>query len=94
VDSSSTKLAREALEGKQVEVEIVFTSGLKPGEMMYMKLTLSGTLISSYQTSGSARSDDVIETFTLNFADVKFETFGNAEGDSAEGISVYDLGGS
>ena len=95
-DSSSPKLAREAVESHGGEVTIVFTKGLKPGEMMYLRLTLSNALISNYSIQGSAGSGSATESFTLNFSDIKFENFGDndptATGYDANG-PVYDLRG-
>lgn len=67
-DSTSTDLFKEALSGREKEVTIVF---VKDGQE-YLRITLKGTLISSYNTSGAGGGDRPLETFTLNFTEITF----------------------
>jgi type VI protein secretion system component Hcp len=67
-DSSSVGLHRAAQVGTAADVEIHLTSGLKPGEAAYLKLTLKSAFITGYNLSGSVGSGSVIESLTLNFA--------------------------
>lgn len=70
-DSSSPGLHRAAQNGTAVDVEIHLTSGLKPGEVANLKVTLKSAFITGYQMSGSVASGSVIESLTLSFAEAQ-----------------------
>ena len=66
-DSTSVLLFQESLTGKSVEATIDF---VKEG-VVYLRVTMKGTLISSYQFGGTG--DRPAESLTLNFEKVEFE---------------------
>ncbi len=67
-DCSSVHLFSEALTGKGGTVFIDF---VKDGAV-YLRLTMSNTLIASYNISGSGR--DAMESLSLNFTSVEFKS--------------------
>jgi len=76
-DNSSTDLFRESLkgEGKKAEVHFVHTTGAE--SRLYLKLTLTDTLISGYSISSGG--DLPSESLSLNFTKIKWEFFGTTK---------------
>jgi type VI protein secretion system component Hcp len=72
-DTISPLLFQEALNGKPVDVEIDFVGGTPPAR--YLKFKLTGAMITSYSISGNGGEQaKPIETFTLNYQTVVWET--------------------
>ncbi len=69
VDSASVLLYQQALKGEPVSAVIDYVRGEGNGGV-YLRIAMSGTLIASYQTSGSGGS--ATETLTLNFEKIEF----------------------
>ncbi|MGE5276873.1 MAG: Hcp family type VI secretion system effector [Acidobacteriota bacterium] len=67
MDSASTHLFRESLDGKGVDVVIDF---VKDGTV-YLQVNLSNTLIASYSISGRGRNS--MESLSLNFTKIEFK---------------------
>ena len=72
-DSASTALFREALNGHGKLIVIAFVKG---DESVYLRIVLQDTLISSYSMSGhgGASHDRPMESLSLNFTKVTYET--------------------
>jgi len=72
-DSASTALFREALSGSGKLIVIAFVKG---DATAYLQIVLQNTLISSYSVSGHGgdNHDRPMESLSLNFAKVTYET--------------------
>jgi hypothetical protein len=77
----SPALAKAANDGRAMTVEIVL-----PGEKV-VRLTLTGAIISAYQTSGGGRSGD-IETWTLDFQGIERSVEGGEDSGLTEETSA------
>jgi type VI secretion system secreted protein Hcp len=91
-DVATPKLLNEALQGEGVTVEVDFCKTDKGVLEVYLKVTLTNTLISGY--SCSSGGDRPSESLSLNFTKVEYKNTGmGAAGDtgSPEGVT-YDLG--
>ncbi|PPE70803.1 type VI secretion system tube protein Hcp [Caldimonas thermodepolymerans] len=73
VDKSSPTLMLACCNGKHFKeaVLVVRKAGEKPLE--YLKITMKEVLVSSISTGGSGGDDRLVESITLNFAEVKVE---------------------
>lgn len=67
-DSASVALQREAISGTQVTAFIDFVDA---GGSVFLRLEMSGTLISSYSVSSGG--DSPSESLTLNFTKIEFK---------------------
>lgn len=67
-DGASVALQREALTGKAVDAVIDFVDG---GGSVFLRLELSGTMISSWSITGGG--DTPTESLTLNFTKIEFK---------------------
>ena len=72
-DDASTALFKESLDGTGKLIVIVF---VKEDGTTYMKLVLQNTLILSYSVSGHGgdASSGPMESFSLNFSNITYET--------------------
>jgi type VI secretion system secreted protein Hcp len=76
-DTTSTALFRESLTGSGKKVVIEFVKGDPPTP--YMRVALDDVLISSFSVSGhgGGNSAKPLESLSLNFSRVKYETTAN-----------------
>lgn len=74
LDKSSPKIAEAVCSGKvfpKVEIELT-ASYTDAGRVTYYRYELKNVLVSSYQVSGTAQSEEVpSESFSLNFEEIK-----------------------
>lgn len=71
LDTSSTKLLTEALQGEGVPVIIDFCKTEKGSLVVYLELTLTNTMVSGYSLSSGG--DKPSESFSLNFTKIEFK---------------------
>jgi type VI secretion system secreted protein Hcp len=90
-DSSSNKLLGEAYQGEGADCEIDFCKTDKGKLEIYLKFTLSNTMISGFSTSSGG--DRPSESLSLNFTKVetKLFSFGADDADSQPDAITYDL---
>jgi type VI secretion system secreted protein Hcp len=92
MDFSSADLFQESLRGKGKPCEIDFVRSTQDqGMALYLKLTLTNTMISSYSTSSGG--DKPTESLSLNFTKIeyKYVPTDEAHADSKPKIYTYDL---
>jgi type VI secretion system secreted protein Hcp len=90
---ASPQMAKAVVSGEHIKKVVFhdFTAATKKGnETVYLKITLSDCLITSYQVSGNSGSDALpMESISIAFAKIEFAYVG---GDSALSNSfTYDL---
>ncbi len=96
IDKSTPKLMLSCLTGKHFTGDTILSvrkAGDKP--YVYLKITLTKSLISSVSTGGSGGEDRLTENVSINFAKVKVEYFkqGDDGSVSADGDFTFDVEG-
>lgn len=100
IDKSTPKLMLSCLTGKHFTGDTVLSvrkagqsaTGASAG-YVYLKITLTKSLISSVSTGGSGGEDRLTENLSINFAKVKVEYFKQADDGSvaADGDFTFDV---
>lgn len=71
-DASSPYLSLACMQGKAFdEVIISFRQDSGEAHLDYLKITLTNVVISSYSLNGSAMGEEISDSFTLSFEEVK-----------------------
>ncbi len=76
VDTSTPQIMMNLASGKHFPGDTILSVSKASGEgkpLLYLTITMTDTLITSYTTGGSGGEDRVTENITLNFAEVKFK---------------------
>jgi type VI secretion system secreted protein Hcp len=91
-DSTSTWLFRQALQGEGVTVQIDFMKAAEISSTPYLTIKLQEALISSYQLSGQRGGGSLapMESITLNFTKITFDTQGNGPDMSGHAAASID----
>lgn len=95
-DASSAALFKSSCQGSHIKEAILSVNRAdgKGGKVEYLKYTLGDVVISSYQVSGSDGGGVPVESFALNFANIKIEykptdpATGEAKGSKSGGWDV------
>jgi type VI secretion system secreted protein Hcp len=88
MDNASAELFKEALGGEGQPCVIKFLRGTQTqGMQVYLQLTLTNTLVSSY--SMSTGGDIPSESFSLNFTEIEYEYTPTDEAHKDEGARRY-----
>jgi len=72
---SSPKLAKASAVGTHLKDAVLCCRKAGGQQYDYLKITLTDTLVSSYSVGGSSGGDLPSESFSLNFAKIKYEYF-------------------
>lgn len=75
IDKASPPLQLACLTGKHIDEAILSVRKAGTTPHVYLKITLTKLLVSSYSTGGSGGEDRLTENVTLNFAKAKIEYF-------------------
>ena len=93
MSKASPKLFEACATGKHMKEAVLVArkAGEKPVE--YLKITMTDVLITSYQTGGSAGDIVPIDSFSLNFAKIKYEYTPQKEDGTLDSpiVGTYDV---
>jgi len=79
VDSSTPALMIAVAKGSHIPECKLTVRKAGEGQQKYVEITMKKCLVSSLSTGGSGGEDRLTENVTLNFAEVKYEYFGQDE---------------
>lgn len=72
-DAASPKLAGACANGTHITEAVLHVRKQGEGQQEYYTITLTDLLVSSFQASASNGSPEITESFSLNYAKIKFD---------------------
>ncbi|MGB8473495.1 MAG: type VI secretion system tube protein Hcp [Candidatus Acidiferrum sp.] len=96
ISKASSKLLQACTKGSHVDKGVLSCrkSGGDSKPYDFLKITLEHCLVSSFQAGGSAGSDSLVDSYTLNFSKITYEYFAQdpSKGSvTSTGSISYDL---